>query len=264
MIGFIGAGKMAEGIIAGLLRGGVAPASIQASDVDAGRLDELHRRLGILTTPDNRAVADACQTLVLAVKPQQLDAVCQVLAPCVGSGHLVLSIAAGKRLERLGALLPRARLIRVMPNLACTVGEGICAIACAVGATDADRAAAKRLLEGCGPVEELPEDQFDAVTALSGSGPAFFAWVLNEFVRGAEAEGLSRSAALALAAQTMRGTARLLREKFAEPTSLIEAVTSKGGTTAAGREVLENEATARVLQDTIRAAARRSRELSQA
>src|ERR1035437_5163107 len=130
MIGFIGAGKMAEGIIAGLLRTGVVPASIHAADVNAERLNDLHQRLGIQTTTNNRAVAAACQTLFLAVKPQQLDAVCQALASCIGADHLVLSIAAGKRLERLGALLPQARLIRVMPNLACTVGEGLCVIAC--------------------------------------------------------------------------------------------------------------------------------------
>ncbi|MEI7435419.1 MAG: pyrroline-5-carboxylate reductase [bacterium] len=264
MIGFIGAGKMAEGIIVGLLRTGADPASIHAADLNAERLHELHQSLGIHTTGDNRAVAAACQTLVLAVKPQQLDALCQALAPCIGADHLVLSIAAGKRLERLEALLPKARLIRVMPNLACTVGEGLCAIACGTHATKADRDTAQQLLEGCGPVQELPEAQFDAVTALSGSGPAFFAWVLTEFVRGAEAEGLPHATALSLATQTMRGTARLLSEKFPDPASLIEAVTSHRGTTAAGREVLENQATAEILRATIGAATRRSRELSQA
>ena len=264
MIGFIGAGKMAEGMIAGILRTGGVPASIHAADVNAERLADLHRRTGIQTTTDNRAVAAVCKTLVLAVKPQQIDAVCQALAPCIGSDHLVLSIAAGKRLERLGALLPQARMIRVMPNLACIVGEGMCVIACGAHVTAADRDTAQKLLEGCGQVDELPEAQFDAVTALGGSGPAFFAWVLTEFARGAEAEGLSRTAALALATQTMRGTARLLREKFPDPARLIEAVTSHRGTTAAGREVLENEATAKVLRETIRSAARRSRELGQA
>lgn len=249
----------------GLLANGFAPAGeVLASDISEARLAELRQRLGIRTTLDNRQVARECRLMVLAVKPQQLDEVLRDLAPEMGGDHLVVSIAAGKSTGRLESLLPASRVIRVMPNIACLVGAGMSVFTRGVRATEADAAVVARLLSCCGRAREMEESHFDAVTALSGSGPAFFAYLLDQLVEGAVNEGLPRAVALELAAQTMGGTARMLMEKGLPPADLAAAVTSVKGTTAAGREVLETPLVADVLARTIAAAARRSRELGRA
>lgn len=260
--GFIGAGKMAEAIIAGLItRKFAAPNDIVASDVNSARLEELRERYGISTLPDNAGVAARAELCVLAVKPQQLDAVVRDLAPALGKGHLLVSIAAGKTTTHIESLVPAGRVVRVMPNIACLVGAGMNVFTRGTRATEEDAAVVSRLLSCCGQALELPESLFDAVTALSGSGPAFFAYLLDRLVDGAVAEGLSRDQALRLASQTMAGTAQLLMAGTLQPADLAAAVTSARGTTAAGREVLETADMADALCRTIRAAARRSREL---
>lgn len=264
-VGFIGAGKMAEAMIGGLIERGFALAdSVLASDVDGARAAEVSRRYGIRVTMNNAEVPDYASLCVLAVKPQQLDDTLRQLAPVLTPDHLVVSIAAGKQTAHIEGLLPAGRVIRVMPNIACLVGEGMNVFTRGSRATDEDAQVVASLLNCCGRALELDESLFDAVTALSGSGPAFFAWLLEGLVAGAVREGLPRAEALLLAAQTMLGTARLLQAKGLQPSELAAAVTSAKGTTAAGREVLESPAVAAVLGDTIRAAARRSRELSRA
>ena len=264
-IGFIGAGKMAEAMIAGLIRQGFAAADeILASDVSSERLALMRAQHGIRTTSRNGDIPAYGLLYVLAVKPQQLEAVLRELAPQTTPGHLVVSIAAGKPTRWLESLLPAGRVVRVMPNIACLVGAGMNVYARGVRAPAADGAVVQELLECCGRAVELAEPLFDAVTALSGSGPAFFAYLLDRMVDAAVAEGLPRPEALLLAEQTMLGTARLLLEQRTEPADLAAAVTSARGTTAAGREVLESGAVARILAETIRAAAARSRELGRA
>ena len=265
MIGFIGAGKMAEAIMAGLLRQQFAqPGQILASDVSEERLAALRQQYKIGIAMQNADVAAQAQYCILAVKPQQLDDVLREIAPQVTPEHLIISIAAGKQTAHLESLLPQGRVVRVMPNIACLAAEGMNVYTRGSRATEEDAATVQELLGCCGLALELPEAQFDAVTALSGSGPAFFAWVLDRFVDGAVQEGLSRDQALVLAGQTMQGTARLLLATGMEPAELAAAVTSAKGTTAEGRAVLENEATADILKRTVQAAARRSRELGKA
>lgn len=261
-IGFMGAGKMAEAMIAGIVKSGIAdPAAIYAGELNPERRLQMARRYGINCTDANGAVAKTADIIVLAVKPQQIEELILGLVPRPGPHQLVISIAAGKRLAWLAELLPAARLVRVMPNIACLAGEGMSVFTRGPGATDADAATVKRLLEAFGRAREMPEELFDAVTALSGSGPAFFAHLLDRVVDGAVAEGMPREAAFALARQTMLGTARLLAEGGMTTRELIDAVTSARGTTAAGRAVLENSDVGDVLVATIRAAAARSREL---
>lgn len=264
-IGFIGAGKMAEAMMVGMIAKQVfRPGDIVASDISEGRLAELGRQLGIRTTPDNAEVVRQARTCVLAVKPQQIDDVLRRLAPDITGEHLLISIAAGKTIACLEALLPRGRVIRVMPNIACLAGEGMNVFTCGGRTTPVDAGEVRSLLGCCGKALELAEEQFDAVTALSGSGPAFFAWLLDRLVDGAVAAGLPRGQALFLAEQTMAGTARLLMDKQMEPADLAAAVTSPGGTTAAGRAVLEQADLAERLSGVIRAATLRSRELGRA
>lgn len=261
-IGFIGAGKMAEAMLAGFIEKQViGPDDILASDVNGERLSEISRRYGVRITLDNAEVVRNAMVCVMAVKPQQLEEVLRPLAPVVTRKHLIVSIAAGKSTASLESLLPAGRVIRVMPNIACLVGEGMNAFTRGARATEEDAAQVARLLACCGQAAEIPEALFDAVTALSGSGPAFFAYLLDRLVDGAVREGLPREQALLLASQTMLGTARLLMARQMQPADLAAAVTSAKGTTAAGREVLETPGTAELLGRTIAAAARRSREL---
>ncbi len=263
-VAFIGAGKMAEAIIESLLRAQVLlPMDVMASDADATRPAALAKRLRIGIAESNRAAAEWADTLFLCVKPQQLDEVLSELAETVTDRHLVLSIAAGKRLAGIEALIPQARVIRVMPNVCCLAGEGMNVFTLGAKATDEDRETAQALLGACGVTHPLPESQFDAVTALSGSGPAFFARFLLHMVEAARAEGLSEDDASILAAQTMYGTALLLRNTDLTAEQLIKNVTSAKGTTAEGLAVLDNSDFSTVVRSMVAAAARRSRELSQ-
>ncbi len=264
-IGFIGAGKMAEAMISGLIANQFAtPGEILVSDISAERLATVGRDYRVRITLDNAEVVRQVPVLVLAVKPQQLAEVLRDLAPHISMDHLIVSIAAGKSTPYLESLLPVGRVVRVMPNIACLVGAGMNVFTRGSRATDADGALVANLLGCCGRALEIPESLFDAVTALSGSGPAFFAYLLDRLVDGAVREGMPREQALILASQTMAGTAQLLLQKNMSPADLATAVTSAKGTTAAGREVLEIPEIAEVLGRTIQAAARRSYELGRA
>ena len=263
-IGFLGAGKMAEAILAALIRNRVVPASqVTICDVVARRRAFIRRRYGVQTAATATGLVQACDVVILAVKPQDLDALLVHVAPSLEKRHVVISIAAGKTLAHLQKLAGRrVRLVRVMPNLAVMVGEGMSAFCLGRQARPADRKLAARLLGCCGRVVELPERQFDAVTALSGSGPAFFTYLMAAISSAAEAEGLSADAARLLAEQTMLGAARYLLETGIAPRDLIQAVASPKGTTAAGLAVLEGSEVQDILTRTIQAAARRSHELS--
>ena len=263
MLGFLGAGKMAEALMSGAIRGGVVEArNVLACDIVAARREDLAARLGVGTTGDPMEVAARCRRIVLAVKPQDLGALLAKVAPVLTREHLVFSIAAGKRLEWLQGIAAEARFVRVMPNLALMVGEGMCAYCPGALATEEDAAEAERLLGCSGRVARLPESCFDAVTALSGSGPAFFAKVMVDLAAAAEADGLPADAARLLAMQTMLGTARYLIETRQDPAEFIRAVSSPKGTTVAGLDVMNGSDIGAVLGETIHAAARRSRELS--
>ncbi len=261
-IGFVGAGKMAEAIMAALIRAGLVEAhEVSASDVKAARRDEIRKRYGINMYSRNAEAVVAADVVFLAVKPQELGVVLGELSGDLAARHLVVSIAAGKRLAFIENLLPRARVVRVMPNLPCQVAEGMSVYCLGAGTRDADARTMVALLSCFGKALELPEDQFDAVTAVSGSGPAFFAHVLELIADAGVREGLSRADAVLLAEQTMLGTARVLMERAQEPCDLIAAVKSPGGTTAAGLEQLQTPALAEIFRRTIHAATERSREL---
>ena len=262
-IGFLGAGKMAEALLAAFLRqGAVAAGCVTACDVVYARRQLMRRRYRVSVTDDAAVLVRRCDLIVLAVKPQDLDGLLLRLAPLLGRKHLLLSIAAGKTLAHLHRLAGlQVRLVRVMPNLAVMSGEGMSVFCPGRRATAADRRLAARLLGCCGRVLQLPERHFDAVTALSGSGPAFFAWLLARLEAGAVSAGLPAEAARLLAEQTMLGTARHLMATAQAPEALIQAVSSPKGTTAAGLAVLDASDVGAVLARTIAAAAARSREL---
>ena len=262
-IGFLGAGKMAEAILAALLRNGVAAAaSVTACERVVERRAFMRRRYKVAVTASAVDLVCASDVVFVAVKPQDLDALLTEVAPALGPRHVVISIAAGKPLAHLQRLLgARTRLVRVMPNLAVMVGEGMSAFCLGRRAKPGDRRLANRLLGCCGRVIELPERHFDAVTALSGSGPAFFAHVMVALADAAQDAGLPAEAARLLSEQTMLGAARYLLETGRDPAEFIQAVTSPKGTTAAGMAVLNASDLRDVLARTIQAAAHRSAEL---
>lgn len=263
MIGFIGAGKMAEAIMAGMLRDAVCqPQDIGIFDIASSRVADLHVQFGVVAYDSNAALVTGCDTIILAVKPQNLDAVMEEISAQVAD-RCVISIAAGRMIAGLERGLPQARIIRVMPNLACQVGAGMSAICAGRLATDQDMENARRLFSASGRVCEIEESAFDIVTALSGSGPAFWTQLAEYEQRQAEASGLSAETARTLILQTMLGTARVLLETDQSFSDFMNAVASKGGTTAAGLEVLRESSAADILADVLRAAAARSEALQQ-
>ena len=259
---FLGAGQMGSAILGGLVRGGVPAANIHVFDVRPERGAELAATLGTVAEPSANDAVRAADVVFLAVKPQHLADLLATLDPALLPRPTFVSIAAGKPLAWLEERLPGARVMRAMPNLAMRVGEGMSALCRGSRATDEDAARAAFALGCSGKVRPLPESLFDAVTALSGSGPAFLAVVLRAFAEGAEALGMPADDALFLAKQTMVGTAKVLTEGDATLDDFVRAVTSAKGTTEAGLRVLDVPELKRLAADTLRAAAVRSAELA--
>lgn len=262
-LGFLGAGRMAEALIRGWIKAGVsAPEKIIASDVVPDRRELLRRELGIATTAENREVARQGDLLLLAVKPQVVVPVLEEIREEIRPEHLVVSIAAGVPLRVIEAHLPAAtRAIRVMPNTPCLVGATAAGFARGSHATDEDERTVQILLQAVGRGFALEERLLDAVTGLSGSGPAFVYVVIEALADGGVRMGLPRSVAHELAAQTVLGAARMVLETGQHPAQLKDAVASPGGTTIAGLHALERGGLRAALMDAVQAAALRSQEL---
>jgi pyrroline-5-carboxylate reductase len=253
------AGALARGLIAA---GVAAPGDVLASDPDRSTLDRLADGCGLQPCAGNAAVAAGSDVLVLAVKPQAIAAVLAELAPCLEARHLVVSVAAGVALATLRAGLgPGPRLIRVMPNTPALVGAGAAAYALDASATADDERLVRGGLESVGRAVRVPEALLDAVTGLSGSGPAFVYQVIEALADGGVRVGLPRAVATELAAQTVLGAARMVLETGEHPAVLKDRVASPGGTTIAGLHALERGGLRAALIDAVEAAARRSAEL---
>jgi pyrroline-5-carboxylate reductase len=261
--GFIGGGKMAAAMISDMVKSEtVAASNLFVCDISEERRTFIKEKHGVNVVSDNKQIAENCDIIFLAVKPQNQDEILTEIAPSVTDRHLIISIAAGRLIQSLENLLPQTRVIRVMPNLPAVVSEGMSVFCRGQLATDADRTATAKLLSCFGKVIEMPENKFDAVTALSGSGPAFFAYLPALMIEAAENLGLERSEAALLAKQTMLGTAKLLINEDLDPNDLIDSVSSAKGTTVAGMDVLKASPLKQIISDTLAAAANRSKELS--
>jgi pyrroline-5-carboxylate reductase len=262
-IGLIGAGQMATALGQGLVRAGlVAVEAVLASDPLEGARQRFADATGGRTTADNLEVARHADILLLAVKPQQMGRVLAELAGKVGAGQLVVSIAAGIRLAALAqALGPEARLVRVMPNTPCLVGRGACGYCLGGKATAEDGRFVQEMLQSVGVAVEVEEKLLDAVTGLSGSGPAFVYVIIETLSDGGVRMGLPRPIATALAAQTVLGAAEMVLESGEHPGVLKDRVASPGGTTIAGLAALEAGGLRAALLAAVEAATRRSVEL---
>ncbi len=254
---------MAGALLRGLLAADPAGAGrIYASDPKAERLRELKEEHGVLTTADNLELVRQCDVIVLSVKPQIIDRVCEQIAPALEPRHLVVSVAAGVPMSVLEASLPKGtRVVRSMPNTPATVLAGATAIAAGSHATDDDVALVRVMFESVGRVVVLEEGLLDAVTGLSGSGPAYVMLIIEALADGGVKVGLHRDTALLLAAQTVFGSAKLLLETGEHPGRLKDMVTSPGGTAIAGLHTLESGGLRRTLIDAVETAAKRSEEL---
>jgi pyrroline-5-carboxylate reductase len=264
--GFIGSGKMATALVQGMLRAGLAPpGAIRASDPHEPARHALGEAAGVATTASNLDVVLGCDVLVLAVKPQNLTAVLTELQPAMTPAHLVISIAAGVPLATIGSFLgPDCRLVRVMPNAPALIGAGASAYCLGPNATSDDEQVVRTFLESVGLAVRVGEPLLDAVTGLSGSGPAFVYVMIEALSDGGVRMGLPRDVATLLAAQTVLGAARSVLETGLHPGVLRDQVASPGGTTIAGLHALERGGLRAALIDAVEAAARRSEELGKA
>ncbi|HEY8091112.1 MAG TPA: pyrroline-5-carboxylate reductase [Polyangiaceae bacterium] len=264
-LGFLGAGNMAAALIEGLLHGKVLPAErITASDVKEERLAQLTKVHGIHTTTDNHALVRDTDVLVLSVKPQVIDRVLTEVGGDVRADQLVVSVAAGVPIEALEGRLPKGtRVVRSMPNTPATVQAGATAIAAGSHASADDLRVARELFQAVGRVAVLDEVLLDAVTGLSGSGPAYVMLIVEALADGGVKVGLHRDTALMLAAQTVFGSAKLLLETGEHPGRLKDMVTSPGGTAIAGLHTLESGGLRRTLIDAVEVATKRSAELGE-
>lgn len=259
----VGAGKMGQILACAMLRSGrYRPEEICLADIDAGKVDVFVRAHGFRPAAGNRDAASSARILLLAVKPQDMAGVLEELSPAITGNHLVLSIAAGITTRFIEDRLPSGpAVVRAMPNAAAQVGQGITAIAPGANAAAGDLDIAEELLSGAGPVVRVAERDMDAVTALSGSGPAYFSLFAEALIDAGVAAGLGRSVSSALAVQTMLGTATMLTQGEMKPAEVREAVTSPGGTTSAGLRELERAGVRGAILDAVQAALDRSREL---
>jgi pyrroline-5-carboxylate reductase len=281
-LGFIGGGNMAEALARGLLQKRVfAPSDLIASDVDAGRRRKLARQLKIKTTASNLEVLREARAILLAVKPQTIDEVLAELAAAMNSpapstdgakrasvikpaDRLFISIAAGITLGRLTAGLGK-RVIRVMPNAPAMVGQGMAAMVGAPGAGKTDEAFALRIFRAVGDAVALSDESLlDAVTALSGSGPAYVYLFVKALADAAVSEGLSPELAVRMALKTLRGAEENMRQSDLSPAELIRIVASPGGTTEAALRKFAETGFSDIVAHAIHAAAERSRELGRA
>jgi pyrroline-5-carboxylate reductase len=263
-VAFLGGGRMGEALISGLIRsGGRTPAEVMVTCRREERASELESRLGVAVTLSNPDAVAWASTLVLTVKPQDMEALLEIVAPSLTTDHLVITFAAGIRTSLVEKFAPPgAPVVRVMSNVPVLVDEAMSVISPGTHAGDKHLSVAEDLLSSVGRVIRLPEKHQDAVTATSGSGPAYFFLLAEAMIEACILLGLSRDVATDLIIQTMLGSARMLRETGKHPVELREMVTSPGGTTIAAIRHLEQAGVRAAFLNAIDAACTRSAELA--
>jgi pyrroline-5-carboxylate reductase len=263
-LALLGAGVMGETVLSGLVRSGWHAADIVATDRRPERQAELRARYGIEVASNLEAVAGAA-TVVLVVKPQDMRGLLDEIAPALDPDALVVSLAAGVDTATIEARLPAGHpVVRVMPNTPAQVDEGMAALSGGSSATPEHLERVREILSATGRVVIVPEAYQDAVTAISGSGPAYLFFVVEAMIEAGVHLGLPRDVSTELVVQTMLGSAKLLRESGEHPVVLRERVTSPGGTTAAALRELEDHKVRAAFLSAIEAARDRSRALAQA
>jgi pyrroline-5-carboxylate reductase len=262
-IAILGAGKIGEALVAGLVSAGVPPAEITVTARRQERIDELVERYGVRGTLSNPDAVEGASLVVIAVKPQDIEALLADVGARLTAGHTVVSVAAAIPTAAIERQLEESvPVVRAMPNTPSTVHEGMAGIAAGAHASEEHLRQAEDLLAHVGRTVRVPESSMDAVTAVSGSGPAYFALLAESMIEAGILLGLSREISTDLVVQTMLGTAKLLRDGRMHPVELREMVTSPGGTTIAAIRELEQAGVRAAFLNAIQAAMTRSRELA--
>ncbi len=263
VIGFIGAGAMAEAILAGIIKAKlVHPDHVVISDINAQRLAYLTDLYNVRAVEDNNMVVQKADVIILAVKPYLVKDVLTGVASSISDRHLLISVAAGLSTGYLASCLKeRVPIVRVMPNTPSLVGAGASALSAGESVSDEAMELAKSLFDSVGRSVIVRESDMDAVTGISGSGPAYMYLIIEALADAGVKAGLARSTAIELAAQTMMGAAKMVLETGDHPAVLKDKVTTPGGTTITGLHVLEQGNIRATLIDAVLAAARRSQEL---
>ncbi len=264
-IGFIGCGRMGSALLEGALRAQMVTASdVWVFDPYPGAAQAIADKLGVNIAADNSELTRHCEMILLACKPYHVVDILSEINEELPGETVILSIAAGVTLSRMEASCPAGtRVIRVMPNTPSLIGNGASGIAPGAYATDDDLSAAKKMLESVGMVEIVTESQLDAVTGLSGSGPAYVYTFIENLAAQAEKEGLPLDTALRLATQTVIGAARMVETTGMSPSDLRDQVTSPGGTTLAGLDALTTHGFETSIAAGVHAATERSREIAE-
>ena len=259
----IGSGKVGEIIAAGIVRSGYRSANqVYVTDVSTERVREVAAKYGLKATQDNREAVSKSRTVLVAVKPQDIDGVLEEIGPRLTGDHLLVSIAAGIPTDFYEQRLPAGTaVVRAMPNAAAQVGEGMAAICAGRNATEEHLEVAEGLLSSVGRALRVPESYMDAVTAISGSGPAYFALFAEAMIEAGVLTGLPRGLAADLVIQTMVGTAAMMRDGRMQPVQVREAVTSPGGTTAMALLALEQGRLRAAVLNAVQAATDRAKSM---
>ncbi|MDD2211964.1 MAG: pyrroline-5-carboxylate reductase [Clostridia bacterium] len=261
-IGFIGGGAMGEAILKGLLTGGREAQTLLVSDFQKERREFLEKNYQVKTTAENREVVENSDVIIFAVKPQNLKEVVDSCAAVFDNKKLLISILAGITTTKLEEFFPEgSRIVRAMPNTPALVGAGTTVLSGGKFASEEDLQIALDVFRGLGSVSILPEKMLNAVTGLSGSGPAFVALIVEALADGGVMAGLPRNTALKLALDTVAGTAKLLAETGMHPAQLKDRVTSPAGTTIYGMLSLEKSGVRGTIMETVLAATKRAEEM---
>lgn len=262
-LGMVGGGAMGSALLDGVIQAGLLkPDTIFLMETDQSKRESLRKRLGLNLCGSLRELARECQLIVLAVKPQILPVVLRELKPVITPSHLLISIAAGISLAALEKQIPQGRFARVMPNTPARIRRGVAAYAIGENITSGEVAQVEAIFGCVGQVLSVPEHLMDAVTALSGSGPAYVYYLIEALVDSGVLLGLGRDQAQTLAIETFIGAAEMVKQTGEHPAKLRSEVTSPGGTTAAALFELEKAGASGILMTAVQAAARRSAELN--
>jgi len=262
-IGFIGAGKMGEAFIGGLIAKGVfAKDEIIACAPSAGTRDRMSATYGIRMYERAEQVVDKTDLIVIAVKPKSVEGLFKDEKLSIGKGKTVISIVAGLTLDKMNSYVPDAKKIRVMPNHCCQVLEGAMGYTCDASMDAEGKAEVERILSSIGLAVEVPESQMDAVTGIAGSSPAFMYMVIDAMAEAGVLNGLSRDQSVKLAAQSMLGAAKMVLETGKHPEQLRDEVCSPGGTTIVGVKILEDMGLRSAMASAVDGAIEKSREMS--
>lgn len=261
-IGVIGCGNMGRALVRGLVEKSAYPQNLTVFDVDAKKTAALKKDAAVKVAKTNRQCVSLSDVAILAVKPNILPEVCGEIATSLGKDCLVISVAAGVSIASIAGWLKRpVAIVRVMPNMPALVGAGMSAFSVGKHVSVKQRKAAEAVLSAVGEIQQVPEKALDLVTAISGSGPAYFFLLAEKLVEAAHGLGMKADAAKKLVYQTAFGSGRVMVESQEDPDVLIERVASKGGTTEAALKVFQRQGLGKVVQDAVKAACRRSREI---